>query len=240
MQISKGYAYYVQSDSHPQNLYSARDVIKITKLTTGDTTTLLNGSSEEGGYTIWDDRYELYSWKLVGTKIHFSGFDNNATQVVTGEIDITKLRQGKPPTGDDGYLTVTAAASALGESARIKDMEVLRPEVVYDPVGAPIITNIYTDPENLYSVSIDFSKYMNRSDVNSKVSFKNAVTDEEIAYAMKVWSYKSLHMIVDTDTSNATTDPLAANTMYEVSVDKSAFDIADEWQLDLADSPNLS
>ena len=110
-------------------------------------------------------------------------------------------------------------------------MEVVKPEVVYDPVGAPIITKIYTDPENLYSVSIDFSKYMNRSDVNSKVSFKSAATDEEIAYAMKVWSYRTLHMIVDTDTSNATTDPLAANTMFEVSVDGSAYDIANVFRV---------
>jgi hypothetical protein len=240
VQISKGYAYYVQTDKHPQNLYSARDVIKITKLATGDTTTLLNGSSESGDYALWDDRYELYSWKLVGSKIHFSGFDSNATQVVTGEIDITKLRQGKPATGDDGYLTITAAASALGESARIRDMEVLRPEVVYDSVGAPIITKIYTDPENLYSVSIDFSKYMNRSDVNGKTSIKAVATDEEIAYAMKVWLYRTLHMILDTDASNAATDPLEPDTMYEVSVDGSAYDLADEWQLDMADSPNLS
>ena len=52
VQISKGYAYYVQKDKHPQNLYSARDVIKITKLATGDTTILLNDSSESGGYTL--------------------------------------------------------------------------------------------------------------------------------------------------------------------------------------------
>jgi len=240
VQISKGYAYYVRTDKHPQNLYSARDVIKITKLTTGDTTTLLNTSSESGGYAIWDDRYQLYSWKLVGSIIHFSGFDNNATQVVTGEIDITKLRQGKPATGTDGYLTITAAASALGESASIKDMEVLSPPVVYDTVGAPVITKIYTDPENRYSLSIDFSKYMNRGDVNSKTTIQAGATDEDIAFFMKVWSYKVLHMIVDTDSTNAATDPLAANTQYVVAVDGTAFDHANDWQLDMADSPNLS
>ena len=83
VQISKGCAYYVQKDKHPSNLYGDRDVIKITKLATGGTTTLLNATSASGFYTIWDDRYELYSWKLVGNKIHFSGFNNIESQVST-------------------------------------------------------------------------------------------------------------------------------------------------------------
>ena len=237
VQISKGYAYYIRTDKHPQNLYSDRNAIKITKLATGDTTTLLNTSHTEGIYTIWDDRYELYSWKLVGSKIHFSGFDSNASQVVTGEIDITKLRQGKPSTE---YLIIREAASALGESARIRDMEILHPEVVYDPVGAPVITKIYTDPENRYSASIDFSKYMNRTDVKGKTSIKDVGADQEVAYTMKVWSYRTLHLIFDSDATNATTDPLAANTLYQISVDGSAFDLANDWQLDMVEDPLLS
>lgn len=188
VQISTGYAYYVQTDKHSQGLYSDRDVIKITRLTTGDTTTLLDTSHTEDPYTIWDDRYTLYSWKLVGNTIHFSGFDNNASKVITGEIDVIKVRQGKDSTE---YLTIAEAASALGESAAIRDMEVLEPEQVYDPVGAPVINKIYTDPENLYSASIDFSKYMDRSDVNSKVSITNVATDEAIDYAMKAIITKS-------------------------------------------------
>jgi len=256
VQISKGYAYYVQTDSHPTNAFSARDVIKITKLATGDTTTLLYDTS-------WAVRYQLYSWKLISGSIHFSGFDYNASTVVTGEIDVTKVRQGLD---SSEYLTISEAASALGESARIRDMEVLAPVVVTDPVGAPVITNIYTDPENLYSVSIDFSKYMNRSDVNSKLSFVNEangadwvepgldaygeLTGEDVSAnpsTMKVWSYRTLHLIIDNAVLdddgyvvlNATTDPLDGNTMYEVSVLGTAFDAAD-WQLDMADTPYLA
>jgi len=256
VQISKGYAYYVQTDSHPTNAFSARDVIKITKLATGDTTTLLYDTS-------WAVRYQLYSWKLISGSIHFSGFDYNASTVVTGEIDVTKVRQGLD---SSEYLTISEAASALGESASIRDMEVLAPVVVTDPVGAPVITNIYTDPENLYSVSIDFSKYMNRSDVNSKLSFVNEangadwvepgldaygeLTGEDVSAnpsTMKVWSYRTLHLIIDNAVLdddgyvvlNATTDPLDGNTMYEVSVLGTAFDAAD-WQLDMADTPYLA
>jgi hypothetical protein len=241
VQISKGYSYHVQSDKHSQGLYSDRNVIVLTKLATGEQTILLNGSHvDEYGYTRWDDRYVLYSWKLVGSKIHFSGFNNNTSRVITGEIDITRLRQGYPATGDNGYLTINDAASALGESARIRDMEIVRPEVVYDPVGAPVITKIYTDPENRYSASIDFSKYMNRSDVNSKLSITDVATDDEVAFTMKVWSYRTLHLIFDSNATNATTDPLFANTMYQIAVDGTAWDLANEWSLDMVEDPLLS
>ncbi|MGA1869512.1 MAG: hypothetical protein ACMUJM_13315 [bacterium] len=249
VQISKGFAYYVQLDEHPQGYYSDRDVIKITKLTTGETITLLNATHIDQGYRIWDDRYDLYTWKLEGTKIHFSGFDNNESQVVTGEIDITKLRLGLPALSDDGdcYLTIQAAASALGESARIRDMEVLIPEQLGDEVSAPRITKIYTYPENLYSVSIDFCKYMNREDVNSKVSILDTSQEEDWAHhprSMKIWSYKTLHLIIDNvvlnengeEVPNATTDPLNPDTIYKVLVDASAYDNTGV-QLDIAEAP---
>ena len=273
VQIAKGYAYYVQQQKHPAGAFSARDVIKLTKLVTGDTTTLLQDAT-------WAKRYEIYSWKLVGDKIHFSGWDGSLSQVITGEIDVVKVRQGKP---SEEYLEITPAASALGETARIRDMEVLQPEVVYDPVGAPVITKMYTDPENRYSISIDFSKYMNRDDVNSKVSIVNVartnpspaeayeqettagewlvdeyldledygLTGQEVSAnpsTMKVWSYRTLHFIIDNPVLNddgyalvnATTDPLDADTRYEIFVHGLAFDVANDWQLDMADSPNLS
>ncbi|MBW1691780.1 MAG: hypothetical protein JRJ70_13725 [Deltaproteobacteria bacterium] len=265
VQIAKGYAYYVQQQKHPSGAYGARDVIKITKLATGVTNTLLQDA-------LWQQRYEIYSWKLVGDIIHFSAWDGPGSQVVTGTIDVVKVRQGKPV---DEYLNIEPAASALGESARIRDMEVLTPPQVYDPVGAPKITKIYTDPENRYSVSIDFTKYMNREDVNSKVSIVNTATTEPSpaeAYEegvdagewvvdeyleddgltglqvsanpsiMKVWSYRTLHLIIDNPVLNddgyalvnATTDPLDPDTEYEVFVDPSAFDAANEQQLDMA------
>jgi hypothetical protein len=119
-------------------------------------------------------------------------------------------------------------------------MEIVRPEVVYDPVGAPVISKIYTDPENRYSASIDFSKYMNRTDVNSKLSITDVATDDEVAFIMKVWSYRTLHLIFDSDATNATTDPLFANTIYQIAVDGTAWDLANDWSLDMADDPLLS
>jgi len=179
VQISKGYAYWVMTDKHPQGIYGVRDVIKITKLSTGETRTLLDGSEMIGVELGWLDRYELYSWKLVDNIIHFSGFNNATSQVVVGEIDINKMRDDLPALpeneGDDHFLSIQPAASALGESAKIKDMEILRPAAVMDPQGYPVITKIYPDPENLYSASIDFSKYMDRDDVSSKESVLDTV-----------------------------------------------------------------
>ncbi len=270
MQISKGYTYYVRSQKDPYGDYSARDVIKITKLATGVTTTLLQDAA-------WAQRYEIYSWKLVGGKIHFSGFDTASSQVIIGEIDVTKVRQGLE---SSEYLDITPASSALGESASIRDMEVLTVVQEGDPIGTPVITKIYTDPENLYSVSIDFSKYMNREDVDSKVSIVNAArTDPTPAEAyiagttagtweveeylegtgltgvtvsanpsvMKVWSYRTLHLIIDNAVLNddgyavvnSATNPLDGDIQYAVFVDGLAYDAAG-WQLDMADSPNLS
>jgi hypothetical protein len=227
-QIAKGYIYYVENEKHPTSLYADRQVIKIVKMLDGSTVSLLNKTQEVQGYLTWPERYDIFSWKLIGDIIYFSGFDNSNSTVVTGEIDTLLVKQGSQ---ESEYLHITQAASALGAAATIKDMEILKPRAPeVDTGGAPVVTHFYTDPENLYSASIDFSKYMNTTDIDQKTRVTTSVKDEsgetveENINTMNVWLNKTLHLIMDTNISNAETDPLKNSTQYNISIEQNGLD----------------
>ena len=241
IQISKGYVYYIQKESHVTGSFSDRDTIVIQRLSDGKKSVLLNSTETISSFLNWPDRYSIYNWKLVENTLHFSGFDELNSKVVTGEIDTVKVKQGLAASE---YLTIKVAASALGENATIRDLEVLgAKEPESDTGSAPVVTNIYTDKENLYSASIEFSKYMNRTDVDSKLSVVTSVynaddgssVDVDIS-TMNVWFGKNLHMIFDTNTTNAVTDPLLSNTEYTIAIDGSAKDKF-EWDLASGSTP---
>lgn len=223
-QISKGYIYYVENETHPQATYSPRQVIKIVKIKDGTTRTLLDETATVQGYLTWPDRYDIFNWKLIGDTIYFSGFDNTESKVVTGEIDTLAVKRDL---NVSEYLSISEAASALGTSATIKDMEILKPKAPDVDTGSePLVTRYYTDPENLYSASVDFSKYMSHDTVNENISVTTTSTDEngtevtENVETMNIWLYKSLHMIMDTipSTINGTTDPLKNNARYTLTL----------------------
>ena len=96
MQVSKGYVYFSEKENHPAGLYQSRSLIKIRRLSDGYTQTVLNNSSNQSGYLVWDQRYDVYNWKLNGNTLTFSAFDTTDSTVVLGEIDTKKVRQGKP------------------------------------------------------------------------------------------------------------------------------------------------
>lgn len=242
VQISKGYAYYVTSDKHPQALYEDRDIIKIVRLSDGHEVSLLDESEDIGQYTDWGDRYELYSWKLIDNIVYFSGFDSARSRVVTGEIDTNLVKQGQ---SSENYLTITDAASAFGASAEIKDMEVIRPAEVVDQSGEPRVQKIYTDPENLYSASIEFNKYMDRDSVNDAIAttytkiIDGNETTVQVPMEMKVWLHKTVHIIYDNNVSNTTTDNLPEATKISINIDSNATDNTG-WPLVATTDPVLS
>ena len=132
-QISKGYVYFTEKESHPNGLYQDRTVIKIRRLSDGKTTTLFNNESVNQGFLIWDDRYEIYNWRLSENVLTFSGFDTKDSKVVMGEIDTKKVRQGKEKSE---YLNIDNVASAIGASAVISDIEVLTPKAPQYDTGS--------------------------------------------------------------------------------------------------------
>ena len=60
--------------------------------------------------------------------------------------------------------------SALGANAVIKDFEIMSPQPPAVDTGSnPTVIKTFTNQENLYSASIEFSKYMNNKDVSDKI-----------------------------------------------------------------------
>ncbi len=213
-QISRGYLYYTESENVIYNgiSYGNRDVIEMIKL------------SDRAGNTLLDSvvdgvpqRYEIYSWRLSGNKLYFSALDLTTTTVVTGEVDTLLVRQGA---SESEYLTVTETASALGATSAIQDIEILTPqESEQDSGSAPVVEQFHVKQDNIYSASIDFTKYMNKNSVESNLTFDDDSSNP--ATTFKVWIYKSLHLIPDLSTNGLaddTTDPLAASTTYMIAL----------------------
>ena len=147
--------------------------------------------------------------------MYFSALDQSRNVVVTGKIDTQKVASGSPKSE---YLSINDTAQASGAVSRINDIEVIKPTVISYEAGYPVPT-VYSDPDNLYSISIDFSKYMNNDDVLDKVKILDSA-NSDIDY-MPVWAYKSLHMIPDTSTDGLgdTVDgALATNARYIISI----------------------
>ncbi|MBW1691951.1 MAG: hypothetical protein JRJ70_14625 [Deltaproteobacteria bacterium] len=203
--VSKGFLYYTEQET--VEFYGERDVIKMVKLEDRASNTLLDSNDPI-------QRYEIYSWSLSGDTLYFSGLDLTTTTVVTGEIDTLKVRQGQP---ESDYLTVTETASAIGATSAVQDIEVLRPRQPETDTGsAPTVEKFYVTTENIYSASIDFTKYMNKSSVEDNLSFSDGTNDVD---SMKIWIYKSLHLIPDLGgLGDNSTSPLVADTQYTITL----------------------
>ncbi len=129
-----------------------------------------------------------------------------------GEIDTKKVRQGKEASE---YLVIDNVASALGANAIISDIEILTPIAPkYDTGSNPSIVKTFTNPSNLYSASIEFSKYMDNEGISNSVKMTETDNSSNIVSLMSVWIYKTLHLILDIDTTNADTDSLNKETSY--------------------------
>lgn len=198
-QISKGFLYYKETKENitvsGESLGSG-DFIKIVNLDTRETSTILEP------VTVDDKRYDVYKWSLSGDKLYFSALNKNENVVVTATIDTVKVKQGLDVSQ---YLEIKNTASASGAVSQIQDIEVLKPaEPEVDTGSAPsIVTNgISMNPENEYSISVEFSKYMNTNSImdNLKLISSNttegANSDGIISY-IPVWVYKTMHMIPD-------------------------------------------
>jgi len=220
--VSKGYLYYTESDTVPYQ--GERDVIRTVKLEDRSSNTILDGEGQ---------RYEIYSWNLSDDTLYFSGLDLSTTTVVTGKIDTLKVRQGAL---ESEYLEVTETASALGASSAVQDIEVLKPRQPESDTGsAPVVEQFHVSSDNIYSASIDFTKYMNKDTVESYLSFKDDDNNTSVE-PFNVWIYKSLHLIPDLsdlELGDATTTPLLAGTNYTITLGSGTLDAYD-WDLEEA------
>ena len=178
--VSKGYLYFMDRND-PGDTLGTQDVIRKINLVSGDEETLLS-----------DARYEIFSWKVSGNHLYFSGQDKATTTLIFGWIDTLAVRLDKSV---DEYLTIQHVASARGSVSQVKDIEFLIPqEPASDPGYQPTV-DIVTD--NPHSVSLVFNKYMNKASVEENLVFQSASGDT--VPALKTWFYKTLHLIPDLD-----------------------------------------
>ncbi len=163
-QISKGFLYYVESED--VEYLGTRDLIKMVYLPDRTATQILDAE---------DQRYEIYKWRLIGDILHFSALEKSTTTVVSGEIDTLKVRDGRPV---EEFLTIRETASAIGAVCQIRDIEILTPQQPEtDTESDPAVQEFHTSPENLYSVSMDFTKYMDKLSVEDNLGFVDGASN---------------------------------------------------------------
>lgn len=226
-QIAKGFLYYTRSVNVEFGgaSFGDADIIEMVKLATREKQTLLMPSTNT------DPRYEMYNWQLSGTELFFSGLDKSTNTVVTGTIDTLKVRDGA---AQSEFLALKESASAVGAASKVQDIEVIgAAQPTQDSGGTPKVDEIHADQDNLYSVSIDFTKHMDKASVETNLVLKDAGNNE--AYTMKLWLHKTLHLIVDRDSlSDDSVSPMLANTSYTLDFAAGTGTMRDAFGVDLS------
>lgn len=222
-QVSQGYLFY--KDTKERIGFGNVDVIQMIRLSDGKATTLLNAET---------DVYQIYNWRLKGNKVFFAALDLSQTEVVTGEINTTLVASGAL---SQEYLSTKRAASAVGATGRVQDIEPLAAVAVVDNTAAPYVRKFHISPDNVYSMSIEFSKEMDKGTIETAMSFKDmSVLPPADISTMKVWINNFLHLIPDLSVNNTglpndalldlkQTDPLKINTSYKVALTTAALDM---------------
>ena len=229
-QVSKGYLYYVEQKdiSFDGVSYGKADVINVVNLETREEQEVLAPDTSD------DSRYTVYNWQLSDGTLHFSALDQTSTQVVQGEIDSQAVKAGKT---ESEFLTTSDVASASDSSNRIQDIEAVGPKVPeQDTSSGPTIQAKHPESgevtENLQSLSLEFSKFMDRASVEGALAL-TADSDGSSVPSVPVWIYKNLHLVPDTSgVGDDTYTGLARESSYTVNPNQNGTPM-DKWDWEL-------
>jgi hypothetical protein len=88
----------------------------------------------------------------------------------------------------------------------VQDIEVINATVLADDGYAPIVLELFTDSENMFSLGIDFSEPMDHESVEDTLnltSSENTGTEGEdgVIPFMSLWIGRTLHMVPDLQNS---------------------------------------
>ena len=210
-QISKDSIYY--KDNIDVDGYGTGDVVKMQNLESGETIQLLTPTN--------DTRYRIYNWRYSGDTLYFSALNEVTNVVVIGEIDTTKVGNGD----NSDAVTITPSMSALGAASAVQDIEIIGSEQSETDTGeAPEITEVHQDTENLYSMSVDFSKRMDHNSLDLGLTLNSSAEegpdadDKNRIPALKLWIDKTLHLIPDLDgLGNSNSTPMGPENTYTLS-----------------------
>ena len=212
IQIKRGILYY--ADVQDRTNIGTVDIIKVVRLRDGTIQSLFASKN-----------YRIDSWRAQGDTLHFSGIDNDTNQLVQGQIN-TKSIALHEDWSTGAWLAfspsnVKPTASATAASLRIQDMESLHPQQPQaDTGGQPGILGFDSTDK---AASINFTKYMSMSDVESKLLITSQKAGVAAPGYFALWSYQNLHLVYDTSsglTDNVTSGlPVGAGSFVLESTD---------------------
>jgi hypothetical protein len=231
--IASGLALVVNETTLPQ--HGTLSSVQIGNLSSGEITTLFNPTDNDINLDADLPYYQITNFKVTSSTAYFSGLDLANNRSVFGEIDLAKFKQGLP---ESQFVRTTTIESATEANNKINDIEIVAPIQPDSETGsAPIIISHSLDNFNNEGATIQFSKYMDRDDVESKLSFINQDTGAAVPF-LTFWVNKSLHLLPDLNDftkidggGNPDTKPLEVNTNYTLAIEGSAFDAFGTFQL---------
>ncbi|WP_320822364.1 hypothetical protein [Reinekea sp.] len=209
-QIANGFLYYTDTVAVPGAL--SADVIKMVNLDTRDVTTLLHPIASYSPLEL-ADRYTIYNWRLSGEILYFSALNLDSNTVVMGEIATADIAFAS---SSADYLTIQESASASGAASAVQDIEVINATALIDDNELPIVLEVFTDSENMFSLSVDFSEPMDHASVEASLSLTSSQNiepegDDGAIPFMSLWIGSTLHMVPDLQNSQPDVSPWDAS-----------------------------
>ena len=101
------------------------------------------------------------------------------------------------------YLTIQESAS--GAASLVQDIEVINATVLADDGYAPTVLELFTNSENMFSLSIDLSKLMDHESVEDTLNLTSSEDmgsegEDGVIPFMALWIGRTLHMVPDLQT----------------------------------------
>lgn len=225
IQIARGFVLYVENIELPR--IGRVDVIRKLDLQTGEEITLLDDNLSQF-------RANIFNWRLSGTTLYFSGQNLRNNDTVLGELDLLAIRDGASA---ESALRLQISATASGAVAQVQDIEVLRPVVPTQDVGGSPRVRIDPDVITGKSVSLSFTKYMDKETLESRLLLTDS--DGDAIDYMPMWLLQTLHMVPDLDSfDQISSQPLAQSSEYTLEFSPGVRDLW-TWDLNLAESAGV-
>lgn len=225
IQIARGFVLYVENIELPR--IGRVDVIRKLDLQTGEEITLLDDNLSQF-------RANIFNWRLSGTTLYFSGQNLRNNDTVLGELDLLAIRDGASA---ESALRLQISATASGAVAQVQDIEVLRPVVPTQDVGGSPRVRIDPDVITGKSVSLSFTKYMDKETLESRLLLTDS--DGDAIDYMPMWLLQTLHMVPDLDSfDQISSQPLAQSSEYTLEFSPGVRDLW-TWDLNLAESDGV-
>ncbi len=185
--IAQGH--HVSAEEIPIGNLGATELIQVLRLSDGTIFEVFSSDDYANA-----DRYNVNSLAYASNTIIFAADRTTTpTGAVIGEIDVSKLSQGKT---EAEYLTLHEVGSSVAASNSVRD---ITPLPIIEPTGtaaAPKITDVPFNAHEHSQIGLEFSEFMNKASVGNALSLEENSNPVEF---IPFWIYKNLFLLADTD-----------------------------------------